>query len=51
MSVTDKDALAEGKTRQETAKEYAGLIRNVIEQHNREYSLNSILLGARCTPS
>lgn len=46
MSVTDRDAAAEGKTRQETAKEYARQIRTAIEQHNREYSLNSIMLGA-----
>lgn len=46
MSVTDRDATAEGKTRQETAKEYARQIRTAIEQHNREYSLNSIMLGA-----
>ncbi len=46
MSVTDRDAVAEGKTRQETAEEYARQIRTAIEQRNREYSLNSILLGA-----
>lgn len=46
MSVTDRDALAEGKSRQETAKAYAGTIRTAIEEHNRAYSLHSILLGA-----
>ena len=46
MSVTDNDAKAEGKSRQETAKEYARLIRTAIEEHSREYSPNSILLGA-----
>lgn len=46
MSVTDRDAAAEGKTRQETAREYVRMIRAAVDEHNREYSLNSILLGA-----
>lgn len=46
MSVTDRDAMAEGKPRQDTAQEYARQIRTAIDQHNREYSLNSIMLGA-----
>jgi small-conductance mechanosensitive channel len=46
MSVTDKDAMAEGRTRQDAAKEYARQIRGAIEQHHREYSLDSITRGA-----
>lgn len=46
MSVTDRDALAEGRSRQETAREYVRQIRSAIEDHNREYSLNGILFGA-----
>lgn len=46
MSVTDRDALAEGRTRQETAQQYVRQIRGAIEQHHREYSLNSITRGA-----
>lgn len=45
MSVTDRDATAEGKTRQETAREYARIIRTAMEEHSREYSMNSILRG------
>jgi small-conductance mechanosensitive channel len=45
MSVTDSDARVAGKTRQETAREYAGKIKTAIEEHNREYSLRSILFG------
>jgi len=46
MSVTDRDALAAGKTRPETAREFARIIRAAIEEHNREYSVNSIMFGA-----
>lgn len=49
MSVTDRDAIAEGKTRQETANGYTRVIRAAIEEHRREYSLNSILFGALYT--
>lgn len=46
MSVTDRDAIGEAKTRQETAQGYARIIREAIETHNREYSANAILFGA-----
>jgi small-conductance mechanosensitive channel len=49
MSVTDADADAEGKTRQEVAKDYAYKIRTAIEAHDREYSFRSILFGALYT--
>jgi small-conductance mechanosensitive channel len=46
MSVTDRDAKAEGKSRQETAREFADQIRAAMEQHNRKFSTHSILLGS-----
>jgi small-conductance mechanosensitive channel len=46
MSVTDRDAKAEGKTRQEAAQGFADQIRAAMEQHNQKYTTNSILLGA-----
>lgn len=46
MSVTDKDALAEGKSRQETANDYVVKIRTALNEHTREYRLNRILLDA-----
>jgi small-conductance mechanosensitive channel len=49
MSVTDIDAKAAGKTRQEIAREYVERIKTAIGEHNREYSLRSILFGALYT--
>ena len=47
MLVTDLDAQADGRgrTRQDLAKEYVEKLRTGIEQHRRDYSRKSILLG------
>jgi small-conductance mechanosensitive channel len=45
MSITDKDAEAAGKTKEEMAREYAEKIRTAIEIHNREYSTRNLLFG------
>jgi small-conductance mechanosensitive channel len=49
MSVTEKDAVAAGQSRQDLARDYAGKIRSAIEAHNREYNMHSILFGALYT--
>jgi len=49
MAVTDRDALAAGRSRLELAKEYAEVIRTVAKELEREYSLQSLLLGALWT--
>lgn len=49
MTVTDKDAAAEGRPRQETAREYAGKIREAVANYRREYSAHSILKGVLFT--
>ena len=45
MSVTDRDAWAEGRPRQETASLFAQQMRTALEAHVREYSLHSIMIG------
>ena len=45
MVVTERDAKAAGKPRQELAAEYAQVIRDAVLARQREYSLRSILLG------
>lgn len=45
MSVTDVDALAEGKTRTAIAEEHANLIKTRLAARIKEYSSRSILLG------
>jgi small-conductance mechanosensitive channel len=46
LRVFDRDAAAEGVTRQELAARYADAIRAAVEAHNREYSFQSLLFGA-----
>lgn len=46
MSVTDEDALAAGKTRQELAREYAQIISGALESRLKEYSAHSLAMGA-----
>jgi small-conductance mechanosensitive channel len=46
MAVTDRDARAAGRTRQELAADYAGAIQRAIETHRKTYSLKSIALGS-----
>jgi len=46
MSVTESDAQADGKPRLALAEEFAARIRAGVEARNREYSMNSLLLGA-----
>lgn len=45
MSVTDNDAIAEGKPRLALAEEVAGKIRTAMDAYQHEYSLKSILFG------
>ncbi|MBW6503508.1 mechanosensitive ion channel family protein [bacterium] len=46
MTVTDRDAAAEGKPRAELAKEYAESLRSAVRRHIEEYGNRSIVLGA-----
>ncbi|MDU0459584.1 MAG: mechanosensitive ion channel family protein [Geobacteraceae bacterium] len=46
MSVTESDAQAVGKARLALAEDFAARIRAGVEARNREYSTNSLLLGA-----
>lgn len=46
MSVTDADALAAGKTRQDLAQEYAQLIASALHAHLQEYTAHSLAMGA-----
>jgi len=46
MTVTDRDAAAEGKPRAELAKEYAEILRSAIRGHLDAYSTRSIVFGA-----
>ncbi|WP_246014536.1 mechanosensitive ion channel family protein [Geomonas oryzae] len=46
MSVTDRDAAAEGKTRQETARQFAAAMRGAIAAHRESYGPNGILLSS-----
>jgi small-conductance mechanosensitive channel len=45
MTVTDADARAAGRNRQDLAQEYAGKIRAAAEALQEEYSLRTILFG------
>jgi len=45
MAVTDKDALAAGRSRKELAEQYAELIRQVAKELEHDYSLRSIVVG------
>ncbi len=49
LSVTDKDASAEGRTRQDLAADYAGKIRTAVENYRVEYSRKSIQYGVLYT--
>ena len=46
MSVTDADASAAGKTRQDLAQEYTQLIASTIETRLQEYTAHSLAMGA-----
>jgi small-conductance mechanosensitive channel len=46
MTVTERDALGEGKPRAELAKEYAEFLRAAVRAHIEEYGNRSLLLGA-----
>lgn len=46
MSVTDADALAAGKPRQDLAQEYAKIISTALEARLKEYSAHSLAMGA-----
>ena len=46
MSVTDKDSLVAGRTRQDMSREYAEQIRTAVEKYRMDYSRQSILSGA-----
>lgn len=46
MTVTDRDAKAEGKPRAELAKEYAEILRASVRGHIEAYGNRSLLLGA-----
>ena len=46
LRVFDRDAAAEGATRQALAERYAGAIRAAIEAHNVEFSFRSLMLSA-----
>ncbi|HKZ17181.1 MAG TPA: mechanosensitive ion channel domain-containing protein [Geobacteraceae bacterium] len=45
MSVTDSDARAEGRSRQELAGEYSRRISEALEKHREEYSPRSLISG------
>ncbi len=49
MSVTERDARAAGRSRQELAAEYAGVIDRTLQELHRQYSLTSLMLGALYT--
>lgn len=49
MTVTDRDAFAEGKPRAELAKEYAETLRASVRGHIEAYGNRSIVLGAAYT--
>jgi small-conductance mechanosensitive channel len=46
MTVTDRDAAAEGKPRAELAREYAEAVRTAVRSHIEEYGDRSVVLGA-----
>ena len=45
LSITDKDAAAEGRARQDLAADYAEKIRKTVEQYRVDYSRKSLLHG------
>jgi small-conductance mechanosensitive channel len=45
MAVTDRDAHAAGRSRQELAQEYAGVIRTAAEELQKEHSVKTRALG------
>jgi small-conductance mechanosensitive channel len=45
MSITDSDARAEGRSRQELAREYSQKIKEALEKHREDYSFRSIVAG------
>jgi len=49
MTITDRDAAAEGKPRAELAKEYAESLRSAVRSHIEVYGNRSLLLGAAYT--
>jgi len=49
MSITERDARAAGKPREELAREYAETIGQTIRELHRQYSITSILLGVLYT--
>ncbi len=49
MSVTERDARAAGRSRQELAAEYAGVIESTLQELHKQYSLTSLMLGALYT--
>lgn len=48
LRVFDRDATAEGMTRQALAAQYVETIRAAIEEHNKAYNFRSLLIGAIC---
>jgi small-conductance mechanosensitive channel len=46
LRVFDRDATAEGMTRQALAARYVETIRAAIEEHNKAYNFRSLLIGA-----
>jgi small-conductance mechanosensitive channel len=49
MAITESDARAAGRSRQELAQEYAGIIRASVAELRREYSLETVGLGVLWT--
>jgi small-conductance mechanosensitive channel len=49
FTLLDEDARAEGRSRQELAREYALQLRQAIERYRREYNLRSIALACLYT--
>lgn len=49
MAVLDRDALETGRTRQDLAREYAGIIRTSIERYRADYSRKAILTACLYT--
>lgn len=45
LSVTDRDAAAEGRPRRELAEDLAGRISEAVAERKPEYTVNSILFG------
>ena len=49
FAVSDQDALAEGRTREQLAKEYAEKLRTAMEKYRKDRSRESVLYGALYT--